>query len=323
MPFARVASHRIEYERIEARPRALPDARLPARGSGLGGDVARFSGPRRACHRLQRGRRFALRLRPLGPARRTENGPVHARRGADGASRTSGRASDRAPDSGRAQRWRLDRTDLRGGRSAAGHCRCHAGGARAGRGHFGREHRRREINLSKRPTSARSSRATTTMSIPHSGAGTGSGWRRNFATGTSRNICRASRARCSRSRARTTNTGRWNSCIALAGKCATSNCWRCGIAAIRRTGISRRPSSAPSPASSIVSLRDARPAPPDRSAAITRESTSRRRVRPIPGRQRHRARAADGPRGRCSQRVLPGTAESLTNQLGWQDGHRG
>ncbi len=63
---------------------------------------------------------------------------------------------------------------------------------------------------------------------------------RSSATGTSRNTSRASRARCWRSRARTTSTGRWSRCGASAPACATSNCWRCRIAAIRRTRTSRR-----------------------------------------------------------------------------------
>ena len=52
---------------IARAPRA--DARLPARGAGLGRDVAGFPGPRRACDGLRRPRLFALRLRPVGSAR--------------------------------------------------------------------------------------------------------------------------------------------------------------------------------------------------------------------------------------------------------------
>ena len=84
------------------------------------------------------------------------------------------------------------------------------------------------------------------------------GWNRigsilSSAAGTSRNTCRASAARCSRSRARTTSTGPWTRWSASAPALPKSNSCASTGAATRPTGTGRMPSSMPSSASSSES----------------------------------------------------------------------
>ncbi len=128
--------------------RAAAHARLPARRAGLGRRCGATSPAasrgRPDCGAIVESRYGYGRSDPLAGA---ANGPVHARRGADRAARIARRARDRAPDPGRAQRRRLDRADPRGRRLRPLAARGHAGGARAGRGPLGREHRRRERRL--------------------------------------------------------------------------------------------------------------------------------------------------------------------------------
>ena len=107
----------------------------------------------------------------------------------------------------RPQRRRLDRASVRGRVSDArgGRDRGRAASLRRGRGRASIEATRTPTS---RPTCARGSRATMTTPIPRSSAGTTSGSIPRSARGTS-SAMDASAARCSRSRARTTNTGRW------------------------------------------------------------------------------------------------------------------
>ncbi len=217
MPFAdrRVAPRRVRTDRGCGRRGS--DARLPARGTGLDRDVARLSRACRARDRVQCARLFALRLRKVRPACRTENGPVHARRGAGRPSGAPRPARCRPADPDRAQRRGLDRTDSCRRRCAAGRGRRHAGRSRDRRGCLGREHRRRADRLrDDRPPNATGAlpcrcRFGVLGLEPHLA-------RPRFPDLEHRGVrCRALRVPCSRCRAWTTNTGRWSRSTASRG----------------------------------------------------------------------------------------------------------
>ena len=221
-----VRQRRVAAPRVSAHRHCAPgaaDARLPPRGTGLGRDVARLS--RRASPARRSSAPSSIRASgTASPSRCAE--PRTARYLHDEAEIVLPEFLDRLeierPILDRAQRRRLDRADLCGDRGAAAARRS----LRSPPTCWSKTSRSRALlppgKSSRRRTFARSSRAIMPTSIRSSGDGIASGFRRSSARGTSRNTCRESGARCSRSRARTTNTAQWNRCGGSAPRSATS-----------------------------------------------------------------------------------------------------
>ena len=105
-----------------ARTCGAANDRHAARGAGLGRAVEAFSAAAGIGYRLRRARLFALWARQLRQADGKAAGRVHASRRRSGAAGTARQAGHCAADPAGAQRWRIDRADLRGkvSRAAAG-----------------------------------------------------------------------------------------------------------------------------------------------------------------------------------------------------------